>query len=253
MPGLRVATYNVHGCVGIDRQRSEKRIAEVIASMQVDLVGLQELDLGRARSAGVDQAQAIAAELGWQFLFEPAMRRAEEQYGNAVISRFPLTHARSIELPGCGTWYCREQRVALWAEVETEIGRVQTINTHFGLGLSERLLQAQALVKTEHLGAAPTDEPLLLMGDFNSRPGSRIHQIFASTLREARALLPSPHPRRTYPTRWPTLAVDHIFTNAALHPVSLEVHRTALACVASDHFPLVGEFVRHLSAPERRA
>src|SRR6266850_2101455 len=53
---LRVATYNVHGCVGMDGQRSEGRIAEVIASMSADIVGLQELDLGRARSAHADQA-----------------------------------------------------------------------------------------------------------------------------------------------------------------------------------------------------
>src|ERR1043166_9235171 len=54
-PRLRVATYNVHGCVGTDGQRSEGRIAEVIASMSADIVGLQELDLGRGRSAHADQ------------------------------------------------------------------------------------------------------------------------------------------------------------------------------------------------------
>ena len=46
-PKLRVATYNVHGCVGMDRQRSEARIAEVIAQLSVDIVGLQEVDLSR--------------------------------------------------------------------------------------------------------------------------------------------------------------------------------------------------------------
>jgi endonuclease/exonuclease/phosphatase family metal-dependent hydrolase len=47
-PKLRVATYNVHGCVGMDRQRSEARIAEVIAQLSVDIVALQELDLSRS-------------------------------------------------------------------------------------------------------------------------------------------------------------------------------------------------------------
>ena len=59
-PVLRVATYNVRGCVGMDRQRSESRIAEVIASMSADVVGLQELDAKRKRSSGVDQAALIA-------------------------------------------------------------------------------------------------------------------------------------------------------------------------------------------------
>ena len=79
---LRVATYNVHGCVGMDGQRSEGRIAEVIASMSADVVGLQELDLGRSRSAHVDQAASIATQLGWKYHFHPAMRSGDEQYGN---------------------------------------------------------------------------------------------------------------------------------------------------------------------------
>src|SRR4029453_18159173 len=82
-PSLRVATYNVRGCVGMDGQRSEGRIAEVIASMSVDIVGLQELDLGRARSAHADQAALIAENLGWKYHFHPAMHSGDEQYGNA--------------------------------------------------------------------------------------------------------------------------------------------------------------------------
>ena len=77
-PRLRVATYNVHGCVGMDRQRSESRIAEVITSTSADIVGLQELDLGRARSEHVDQVALIAAQLGWKYHFHPAMRRGDE-------------------------------------------------------------------------------------------------------------------------------------------------------------------------------
>src|SRR4051794_2055653 len=142
---LRVATYNVHGCVGVDRQRSESRIAEVIASMNADVVGLQELDANRTRSARVDQAALIAERLGWNHLFHPAMHHGDEQYGNAIISRFPLRLRRAIELPGEGSWYCRETRIALRAEVESPLGLVEIVNTHFGLGRSERLVQAQHL------------------------------------------------------------------------------------------------------------
>ena len=61
----------------------------MIASMSADIVGLQELDLGRARSADVDQAALIAEELGWKYYFHPAMRSCDEQYGNAIVSRCP--------------------------------------------------------------------------------------------------------------------------------------------------------------------
>ena len=142
LPSLRVATYNVHGCVGTDRQRSEARIAEVIDSMAVDVVGLQELDVSRARSAGADQGALIAQALGWKHVFHPAMRRGDEQYGNAIVSRFPLTLKRAAELPGSAPWCCREQRVAIWLELGTDLGPVHLINSHLGLGRAERILQA---------------------------------------------------------------------------------------------------------------
>ena len=239
---LRVATYNVHGCVGLAGQRSEARIAEVIASMSVDVVGLQELDMGRKRSAGVDQAGLIAQQLGWNHLFESAIQVVDEHYGIAILSRYPLTHRRAIALPGKGSWYCRETRVALWAEAETPAGPVQVVNTHFGLGRTERLLQAQHL--TELLGVVSAEEPLVLLGDFNSRPTSRALQPLRQHLHDVRTSLAGAGLCRTFPARYPLVAVDHIFVSAALRPISLEVHRQALARVASDHYPLVAELTR---------
>ncbi len=243
-PTLRVATYNVHGCVGLDRRRSESRIAEVIASMSVDIVGLQELDAGRQRSAEADQAALIAEQLGWHHIFQAALRHGDEQYGNAIISRYPLTLRRTIDLPGSGTWYCRETRGAIWVESETPLGRTHLINTHLGLGRGERLLQAQRLISAEQIGEASVDDPLILLGDFNSLPGSRPHQLFTQSLQDIRAVLASTRSHRTFPTQFPTVAVDHIFASAALQPLSVSAHRTALARIASDHYPLVAELAR---------
>lgn len=237
---IRVATYNVRGCVGMDRQRSETRIAEVIASFSADIVGLQELDFSRQRSAGVDQARLIAEQLGWKFFFHPAMRKEEEQYGDAIVSRYPLTLKQAIELPGDAPWYCREKRVAIWAEAETNLGAVQFINTHFGLGRGERLLQAKLLTSADWLGAIPSDVPLVLLGDFNSvRRLSRTYRHLAAHLRDVRTMVQPGRAFPTYPTVYPALAVDHIFVNAALRATDLNVHRTPLAQLASDHFPLV--------------
>ena len=238
---LRVATYNVRGCLGMDRQRSEARIAEVIASMSADIVGLQELDFGRSRSAGADQAAVIAAELGWKYFFHPAMRNGDEQYGDAIISRLPLTLHRAAELPGAAPWYCREKRVAIWVETETALGRVQFINSHFGLGREERFAQAQLLIGPEWLGSIPKGAAAVLLGDFNSRRTSRTYRLIAQHLRDVRNLVQPARAHRTFPTRFPSLAVDHIFINRALHPTDLRVHRTPLARIASDHFPLVAE------------
>src|SRR5690242_5678316 len=152
-PGLRVATYNVHGCVGMDRQRSETRTAQVIAELSVDIIGLQELDFGRRRSARVDQTRVIAEHLGWHCHFHPAMRRDNEYYGNAFLSRYPLNFCRGIALPGKPPFFCRENRAAIEVQVETNLGEVIMINTHLGLGWRERLVQAQLFTSAERRAA----------------------------------------------------------------------------------------------------
>ena len=243
-PKLRVATYNVHGCVGMDKQRSESRIADVIASLEADIVGLQELDQNRARSAAVDQAGAIAKQLGWHHFFHPAMRRAEELYGDAILSRYPIAVRQAVELPGNPPWYCRETRGITWAEAATPLGLVHIVNTHFGLGRLERRLQAQLLTSAEWLGSVTPEMPVVVLGDFNSVPWSPAYRAIARELHDVRRLVASPFSMRTYPTKFPALAVDHIFITPALKAVSMHVHRDAAARVASDHFPLVADLVR---------
>ncbi|HEY1581506.1 MAG TPA: endonuclease/exonuclease/phosphatase family protein [Chthoniobacterales bacterium] len=241
-PELRVATYNVHGCVGTDRRRSEKRIAQVIAELAVDLVGLQELDRRRMRSGEVDQAGVIAAELGWHYHFQAAMQHPDGHYGHALLSRYPMCAQRSACLPGVAPFFCRETRAAVHLEVATDVGLVQVINTHLGLGRRERRLQAELLTSAEWLAAA-ADGPLILLGDFNSLPGSRPHQNLSRHLRDVRLLVRQAGALRTFPTRFPLFAVDHIFVNEALEPRKVEVHRSPLARSASDHFPLLAELL----------
>jgi endonuclease/exonuclease/phosphatase family metal-dependent hydrolase len=242
-PLLRVATYNVHGCVGMDRQRSETRIAAVIAELAVDVIGLQELDFSRPRSAGVDQAEIIAGELGWHRHFHAAMQSGDEHYGHAILSRYPLSVRRTACLPGIAPFFCRETRAAIGMDVATDFGRVHVINTHLGLGRRERLLQAELLTSAEWLDAGAGGAPLILLGDFNSLPGSRAHRTLSRHLRDVRRLIHPARPFRTFPTSFPAFAVDHIFVSAPLQPVSLKVHRTPLSRVASDHFPLVAELI----------
>jgi endonuclease/exonuclease/phosphatase family metal-dependent hydrolase len=244
---LRVATYNVHGCVGIDGRRSETRIAKVIAALQVDVIGLHELDVNRRRSARKDQAAIIAEQLGWTRFFHPAMSKAEEDYGDAILSRFPMNLRQAALLPASAPFYCREPRAALWVEVMTPLGRVHIINTHFGLGRRERQSQAQLLIGPEWLGRVPVDDPLVILGDFNSSPTSLPYRTLTTKLRDARSFFhPSP-PLRTYSTRWPLLAVDHIFLCSKLRAETIEVARSPQGREASDHYAVVAEISRRVA------
>src|SRR5262249_41507352 len=180
---LRVATYNVHGCTGMDRQRSEGRIAKVIAEMSVDIVALQEVDRGRRRSAGADQTKMIAEQLGWYTLFHPAMRQDDEHYGNAILSRYQLDFRRAVDLPGKPPFFCRENRAAIEVNVKTNLGRIHIINTHLGLGWRERFVQAQLFTNADWRAAIASDTPFMLVGDFNSLRGSRPYRALSRHLR----------------------------------------------------------------------
>jgi endonuclease/exonuclease/phosphatase family metal-dependent hydrolase len=242
-PELRVMTYNVHGCVGTDGKRSEARIAEIIAQSGADIVGLQELDLGRRRSAGVDQAGLIAEHLGWHLHFHPAMSHENEHYGDAIVSRFPLIARQARELPAVPSRFCPEKRSAHWVEVQAASGVVHVINTHLGLGRRERLVQAQLLAGPEWIGSVPADQALIVLGDFNSLPGSPPWRAIAARMVEVRTV----HRHRraaTYPTAFPFLALDHIFVNDRFAVRDVLVFRGSDARKASDHFPLVSNLHR---------
>src|SRR4051794_7462009 len=116
---IRILTYNVHSCRGLDGRVSPGRIAEVIAAARADIVALQELDVGRARSGGLDQAQAIARELGIDVHFHPARQVEGERYGDAILSALPFRLVKAGPLPEPPRrppFF--ETRGALWVSVE---------------------------------------------------------------------------------------------------------------------------------------
>jgi endonuclease/exonuclease/phosphatase family metal-dependent hydrolase len=238
---LRVATYNVHGCMGMDRQRSEARIAEVIAEMSVDIVALQELDLGRRRSAGADQTKMIAEQLGWYSHFHPAMRRDDEHYGNAILSRYQLTFRRAVELPGRPPFFCRENRAAIEVNIETNLGKVHIINTHLGLGWRERFVQAQLFASAEWRATIAMTHRLFYSA---TSIACAVRDHIAHLIAICRMCANSFErwkPIRTFPTRFPVLAVRSYFHQPGDPALSVTHNRSPLARIASDHFPLMAD------------
>jgi endonuclease/exonuclease/phosphatase family metal-dependent hydrolase len=236
---LRAATYNVRACRGTDGRRSEERIARVIAALNVDVIGLQELDRNRRRSGLVDQTRVLADSLGWHGYFHAALQIGDEEYGDAILSRYPMRLRQARELPSVKTRICPESRATIWMEIETPCGTVHVINTHLGVGRRERLMQTELLLGPDWLGRVDPRDPLVLLGDFNSIPGSAPFKSLSRSLRDVRTFLSPPPPLRTYPTRFPFLALDHIFINDRLTATSVAVVRNAETRIASDHYPVV--------------
>lgn len=236
---LRILTYNVHRCLGTDGRLSPRRIAEVIAVLEPDVVALQELDVGRIRTGGVDQAHEIALQLGMSFHFNPALRVMEELYGDAILTALPCALVRAGPLPGLPGIRDLEPRGALWAAVQVGGVTLQVINTHLGLVARERQAQVEALLGPEWLGHPACQDPVILIGDFNALPRSRAYQRLAAQLADAQRARPNPRPRSTFPARLPVFRIDHAFLGRGVEVIDSVVPRTPLTRVASDHLPLV--------------
>jgi len=235
---LRIMTYNVHRCVGADGRADPRRIADVIAACQPDMVALQELDVGRLRTGGIDQAHAIAHPLGMRVHFHPALQVEEELYGDAILTALPMRLMKAGPLPRSVGF---EPRGALWAAIEANGTEIQIINTHLGLPAYERMAQARALLGKNWLGHPECRDPVILLGDFNARRRSVVYRMFTAKLRDAQLVLHK-RARRTFPARVPMLRIDHIFCSGSVDVLGVEVPRSQLVRTASDHLPLVMDF-----------
>lgn len=238
---LRVMTYNVHSCIGMDGKIDPERIARVIARARPDVVALQELDVGRSRTQGRDQAQIIAHSLEMDFHFHPTVHLEEERYGDAVLTHLPRFLLKAAPLPGLADKPQLEPRGALWMSVDLHGCEVQIINTHLGLIAAERTAQADALLGEDWLGNARCRAPVILCGDFNSLPSSPVCRQLATRLNDVQIAARRHRPRSTFSGRFPMMRIDHIFVSPDIEVTGIEVPDSELARVASDHLPLVAE------------
>src|SRR5690606_35121803 len=212
---LRVMTYNVHSCVGLDGVHSVERIARVIARENPDVVALQELDVNRHRTGSQDQAELIARFLEMDYQFHPSIHLEEEKYGDAILSRHPLTLVRAAELPGV-PGQVREPRGALWVTVDIGGVPLQIINTHLGLSLRERHLQVEELLSNRWLAHPDCVGPVILCGDFNAMASSMLYRQLCNRLNDVQTRAQGHRPRGTYYSRVPAARIDHIFINSAI-------------------------------------
>ncbi|MFP4069207.1 MAG: endonuclease/exonuclease/phosphatase family protein [Opitutales bacterium] len=249
---LRVMTYNIHSCLGLDGKTRAERVARVINEFDPDVVAVQEVDAHRPRSGRQDQPGKIAAHLRMEHAFHAILKEADERYGIAVFSRFPFELIRSDLLSESALR--REARGAICLRVLPEGKRpFHFINTHFGLGRSERRQQAEVLLGPDWLGGLPEDEPVLLCGDFNSSPRSRVYKRLRGRLRDVWQAPGMGRARPGFPSMKPFLRLDHIFASPQFAVEKVEVLQTWHAAVASDHLPLCAEFTLHPSTDDADA
>ena len=238
----RLLTYNVHRCVGMDRRLDVARVAAVIAEHEPDIVCLQELDVGRARTGFVDQAQSIADQLAMQVHFHAAMRVEAELYGDAILTPHPERLIKSGALPTIRGVPGLEPRGALWARIEIEGAQLNVINTHLGLVPREQRLQAAALCGPDWLSHPDCTGPTLITGDFNATSITRPYQALAARLSDCQRALKLKPSVKTFPSNFPAIRIDHCFTSPEIVVTGVSAPLSPMARAASDHLPLVVDF-----------
>ena len=237
-------TYNVHSCRGADRRCDVSRIAAVIAHEKPDIVALQELDVGRSRTGGVDQAHLIASRLGMGFHFNASLQVAEERYGDAILTALPMTIVRAAGLPTLRQVRGLEPRGALWARIDCEGRSLNVVNTHLGLVPLEQRTQMNCLLGKDWLSSPDCADPTLMLGDFNATSRYAIYGQATNRLRDAQKVLAQQQGRDgrsipTFPARFPVLRIDHVFVSRGIEVLDVRVPDGPQARAASDHLPLV--------------
>jgi endonuclease/exonuclease/phosphatase family metal-dependent hydrolase len=230
---LRVVTYNIHRCRGMDRRTRPERIAAVLATIDPDVAALQEV-IGPGPS-GTGHAEALGAALGMGWVMAPARELRRHQFGNVVLSRYPIREHAQHDL----SWKTCEPRCSQRVAIDLAgLGTLQVFNVHLGTAILERRDQARRLATWVHDRRVPG--PKLVLGDFNEWSRGIAEDILAERL-ESVDLYPHLKRRRTYPGFFPVLHLDHIYFAGDVEVRRIELPRTRLAMVASDHLPLVAD------------
>jgi endonuclease/exonuclease/phosphatase family metal-dependent hydrolase len=228
---VRVATYNIHRCRGIDRRVIPSRIAEVLRGIDADVIALQEV-VG-AGPGGAGQAEEIGAALGMGWVMASVRHLRKHLFGNVVMSRFPIVHHSQYDL----SWRTCEPRGCQRADLDLGEGRRMHIyNVHLGTAVLERRYQAPRLASFVH--DRRVAGPKIILGDFNEWTRGLATRTLSS-LFESIDIQAHLRRRRTYPGFFPVLHLDHIYYEGRVEVRSVELPRGRKALMASDHLPLV--------------
>ncbi len=221
---LRIASYNVHKCVGLDRLRIPERVIEVVNALEADIVALQEVDRRLPPRPAALPPALIARETDFGVLPFAPEGPSLGWHGQTLLVRngISVDKIRRIVLPGL------EPRGAILAEIALGSGSFRVVGVHLGLIRRYRSMQLAAI----RAALSRREEmPTAILGDFNDwsarggavalGPGFRLHA-----------------PGRSYPAARPIGALDRIALGAGLHLTSAGVFGDAPARIASDHLPI---------------
>lgn len=222
---VRIMTWNIHGTFGRNPRFDLAQVVKLIRRWDPDIVALQEVDSRRALAGGANPFEFLQSAVGVYGIGAKSLTGADGDYGQMLISRFPVTSHEIRDI----SFGEREPRRAIRAVVETPQGPLIVVATHLGLSIRERRRQAKALTEL-----ASGEAPAVVIGDFNDWfwPGS-VRAVLSRVLRGRTSF-------RTFPSKFPLLRLDRIYCRPANAMVDSFIDKEASKL--SDHLPIIADF-----------
>jgi endonuclease/exonuclease/phosphatase family metal-dependent hydrolase len=215
---LRILTYNVRNCVGMDNKKNAERVAEVIRGVDADVVALQELDWNTRRNPE-PVISNLAARVGKVVAtYGPAIDYQGGKYGVGVLSKETPLSVRQVPLPG------NEKRTLLLVEFERFVFGC----THLALEEDARLASARLILDA----VKDITKPVFFAGDMNTGLDTPFHAVFS----EGFTVL-SGGTQPTFPADKPTVRIDFIYAGKNTR-AGLAVGGVLDEPMASDHRPV---------------
>ncbi|TDS13933.1 endonuclease/exonuclease/phosphatase family protein [Sphingobacterium paludis] len=227
---VQIMSYNIHhgNPPGKDGVIDLEQIAKVINDSGAELVGLQEVDVRVPRSQGIDQALELAELTGMYYFFSKGIDLDGGEYGTLILSKYKIIGNRRYELP---MPVPSEQRSLAIVDVLLPSGQVLSFaNTHLDLKAENKLAQAAHITEVGDW----YDRPLILVGDFNTEPGSEPMNVLETYFSRNTTANAATHPNQN-----PTTEIDYIMVGKHGN-FSWKSYKT-IATDASDHLPVCAE------------
>lgn len=238
MNRFRIATYNIHKGRGLDGRVRIERIARVLREIDADIVALQEVVSHEGRSIQDHQAGFLADLFGSFHAIGETRKHRGGVYGNVTLSRWEFDSVRHVDLSVPG----REERGVLRTDIRIGRHLLHIFNVHLGTAHRERRTQAVRLVDESLLKAVDIFGPRIVLGDFNEWTHGLVTRTLSAEF-DLTDLRDYVRRTRAYPAILPLLNLDHIYFDHQLQVVESHFHRSRLSLIASDHLPLIADFM----------
>ncbi len=218
---LKIVTYNVKNCVGLDNVTDYNRVADVLRRINADVVAMQELDSATTRSKRVVVLNELAERVNMQASYSASIEYRGGKYGIGILTREKPVSTSQVSLPGK-----EEKRSLLIVELKDFV----ICCTHLSLTREDRL----ASVNIINEATRKFSKPVFLAGDLNTEPGSAELTSF-----EEEWTILNNRQDFTFPANNPHVCIDFVLARKAENWRTEVLDSKVVAeNIASDHRPV---------------